>query len=157
MARSIEAAPERNGAWGNEKGEAVPCSKPTSDESITSDDAGTVDEIVQDQPPALPFSKARCIALVATVAGASFLNVSSRVALEISCVVFGTDYLCRLYLAKQWSLSCQQSDGTWTYQILGCSGWYLRIILHSAASFCFGAALQTSTANARSSSGVLLG
>lgn len=76
MARSIEAAPDRSEAWAKEKRETGPASKPNSDESITSDDAGTVDEIVQEQPPALPFSKARCIALVATVAGASFLNVS---------------------------------------------------------------------------------
>ncbi|KAK3488038.1 major facilitator superfamily domain-containing protein [Neurospora hispaniola] len=89
MARSIEAAPERNGAWGEEKREAVPCSKPTSDESITSDDAGTVDEIVQDQPPALPFSKARCIALVATVAGASFLNTVSGQAVVIVLPTIG--------------------------------------------------------------------
>ncbi|KAK3502967.1 major facilitator superfamily-domain-containing protein [Neurospora crassa] len=89
MARSIEAAPERNGAWGEEKRDAVPCSKPTSDESITSDDAGTVDEIVQDQPPALPFSKARCIALVATVAGASFLNTVSGQAVVIVLPTIG--------------------------------------------------------------------
>ncbi|EGO59381.1 hypothetical protein NEUTE1DRAFT_60728 [Neurospora tetrasperma FGSC 2508] len=89
MARSIETAPERNGVWGEEKREAVPCSKPTSDESITSDDAGTVDEIVQDQPPALPFSKARCIALVATVAGASFLNTVSGQAVVIVLPTIG--------------------------------------------------------------------
>lgn len=77
MARSIEAAPDRVEAWGNEKGEKEPASKSNSDESITSNDVATAEEIVQDQPPALPFSKARCIALVATVAGASFLNVSS--------------------------------------------------------------------------------
>lgn len=31
-----------------------------------------------DEQPPLPFSKARCIALVATLTGASFLNVSRR-------------------------------------------------------------------------------
>ncbi|KAK3337864.1 major facilitator superfamily-domain-containing protein [Neurospora tetraspora] len=83
MARSIEAAPDRSEAWAKEKRETGPASKPNSDESITSDDAGTVDEIVQEQPPALPFSKARCIALVATVAGASFLNTLSSQAVVI--------------------------------------------------------------------------
>jgi hypothetical protein len=39
--------------------------------------AAAIDQESQDDEPiGLPFSKARCIALVATVAGASFLNVS---------------------------------------------------------------------------------
>lgn len=91
MARSIEVVPDRVEveAWGKEKGDTGPdTGKPNSAESITTDDAGTVDDIVQDQPSALPFSKARCIALVATVAGASFLNVSRC---PLKSFEFGTD------------------------------------------------------------------
>ena len=50
---------------------------PTSDESVTSREVATDNEQNQDEDkPQLPFSKARCIALVATVTGASFMNVS---------------------------------------------------------------------------------
>jgi hypothetical protein len=36
---------------------------------------GSVQPVTEERAPGLPFSKARCIALVATVTGASFLNV----------------------------------------------------------------------------------
>lgn len=48
------------------------------DEKIAGDvtePTSDVSESGKDDAPALPFSKARCIALVATVTGASFLNV----------------------------------------------------------------------------------
>ncbi|GAP91933.2 putative major facilitator superfamily transporter [Rosellinia necatrix] len=44
-----------------------------------------------DTPPALPFSKARCIALVATVTGASFLNTLSSQAVVIILPTIGRD------------------------------------------------------------------
>jgi hypothetical protein len=46
--------------------------------SIRDDGAGSVGAVPPAEEPGLgpPFSKARCIALVATVTGASFLNVS---------------------------------------------------------------------------------
>jgi len=55
---------------------------PTSDNSSVIseavenvDDSDTPD---QGQQPSIPFSKGRCIALVATVMGASFLNVGAK-------------------------------------------------------------------------------
>ena len=48
---------------------------PASASSVRSGvECGAGDE-EEKRPPGLPFSKARCIALVATVTGASFLNV----------------------------------------------------------------------------------
>lgn len=54
-----------------------PSQQPTSEESEVSDAAVAVQETVmgQDRSSKLPFSKARCIVLVATLTGASFLNV----------------------------------------------------------------------------------
>lgn len=48
---------------------------PTSDESVTGGDAVEGEQNEDEKEPKLPFSKARCIALVATVTGASFMNV----------------------------------------------------------------------------------
>jgi len=49
---------------------------PSSEESEVSDVAEVAeDDDSQNLTPELPFSKARCIALVAVLAGASFLNV----------------------------------------------------------------------------------
>lgn len=51
--------------------------RPISDESEVSDDVAEVTEDAdQSLTSELPFSNARCIALVATLTGASFLNVS---------------------------------------------------------------------------------
>lgn len=53
--------------------------QPTSDESEVSDVAGVAEEsqeTAQNLTSGLPFSKARCIALVVTLTGSSFLNVS---------------------------------------------------------------------------------
>ncbi|KAI0906004.1 major facilitator superfamily transporter [Ustulina deusta] len=56
-------------------------SEPTSDFS----------ELVEKADPALPFSKARCLALVATVTGASFLNTLSSQAVVIILPTIGRD------------------------------------------------------------------
>lgn len=60
----------------NEKEEATtsPSAQGGGDNSETEDASNNL-KIDDDQPP-LPFSKARCIALVATLTGASFLNAS---------------------------------------------------------------------------------
>ncbi|KAI0869158.1 major facilitator superfamily transporter [Hypoxylon argillaceum] len=50
-----------------------------------------VSESGKDDAPALPFSKARCIALVATVTGASFLNTLSGQAVVIILPTIGRD------------------------------------------------------------------
>ena len=60
----IEAAPERDLEAREDKKERA---------SDVSEEGGEDD--VEDVKPGLPFSKARCIALVATLTGASFLNV----------------------------------------------------------------------------------
>lgn len=71
--RGPEIAPERwegieqEGAGSEEKGVAT--------EEEKSSGQARFDEVETEQPPQLPFSKARCIALVATLTGASFLNV----------------------------------------------------------------------------------
>ncbi len=48
---------------------------PSSEESEVSDVAEVTEDDNQNLTPGLPFSKARCIALVVVLAGASFLNV----------------------------------------------------------------------------------
>lgn len=67
------------------KRETPPQQRPISDESEVSDVAAEGAEVVGNQnqnlTSGLPFSKARCIALVATLAGASFLNVSHPILL----------------------------------------------------------------------------
>ncbi|KAI0202353.1 major facilitator superfamily transporter [Astrocystis sublimbata] len=72
------ASAERYGA---EKSVGVE-TEPTSD--------GSESEEVDEAPP-LPFSKARCIALVATVTGASFLNTLSTQAVVIILPTIGRD------------------------------------------------------------------
>ncbi|KAK3390818.1 major facilitator superfamily-domain-containing protein [Podospora didyma] len=65
---------------------------PTSDESVKSSQNVVVDNVDDgelDQPPPLPFSKGRCIALVATVTGASFLNTLSAQAVVIILPTIG--------------------------------------------------------------------
>jgi hypothetical protein len=57
---------------------SLPAPYPTSDETEVSDMAEAATEETNQHPASgsgLPFSKARCIALVATLSGASFLNV----------------------------------------------------------------------------------
>ncbi|CAH0049528.1 unnamed protein product [Clonostachys solani] len=49
------------------------------------------DEVETEQPPQLPFSKARCIALVATLTGASFLNTLSIMSVVIILPTIGED------------------------------------------------------------------
>ncbi|KAI5862642.1 drug resistance protein [Durotheca rogersii] len=49
------------------------------------------DESDEDDKPTLPFSKARCIALVATVTGASFLNILSIQSVVIILPMIGQD------------------------------------------------------------------
>lgn len=53
---------------------AEPCGENESPESVASG-AGREEDEVDDTKPGLPFSKARCIALVVTLTGASLLNV----------------------------------------------------------------------------------
>ena len=102
----------------------------------------------------LPFSKARCIALVATVTGASFLNVGgffTRSAIlrfpflvadwqhnktAISEMAHASDP--RHYRAKQSSSFCPQSDGTLAFPIPGSNGSFLLMRSLLAASCCFG-------------------
>jgi hypothetical protein len=57
-------------------GGVVQQQQPSSEDSEVSDAAGVAEENSQNLTPGLPFSKARCIALVATLTGASFLGVS---------------------------------------------------------------------------------
>lgn len=66
-----------------EKGLGGASRSPTSDdESLEVVDDNVADPGRQNQTPAgLPFSKGRCIALVITVTGAAFLNVSA-----VSCL-----------------------------------------------------------------------
>lgn len=49
--------------------------EPREDEKARVSNAYDEEEGLEDAKPRLPFSKARCIALVATLTGASFLNV----------------------------------------------------------------------------------
>ena len=68
-----------NAGTGSPDEKAVPATAveaPTSAESVTSREVVSDTEQNQDENKSkLPFSKARCIALVATVTGASFMNV----------------------------------------------------------------------------------
>ncbi|KAK3938802.1 major facilitator superfamily-domain-containing protein [Diplogelasinospora grovesii] len=72
---------------------------PTSDESVISDrdvangdvDGSGDDQDQDDDPQKLPFSKGRCIALVATVTGASFLNTMSGQAVVIILPTIGRE------------------------------------------------------------------
>jgi hypothetical protein len=57
-----------------ETGGALP--PPSSEDAEVSDVAEVAEDDSQNLTSGLPFSKARCIALVATLTGASFLNVS---------------------------------------------------------------------------------
>ncbi|CAG9937996.1 unnamed protein product [Clonostachys rosea f. rosea IK726] len=72
---------EQEGAGSEEKGVAT-------EEEKTSGQA-RFDEAETEQPPQLPFSKARCIALVATLTGASFLNTLSIMSVVIILPTIG--------------------------------------------------------------------
>ncbi|GAB1319127.1 Drug resistance protein [Madurella fahalii] len=65
--------------------------QPTSDLSDVSDIAEAAEETDPNPNPGLPFSKARCMALVATLAGASFLNSLSGQAVVIILPTIGRD------------------------------------------------------------------
>ncbi|KAK3353320.1 major facilitator superfamily-domain-containing protein [Lasiosphaeria hispida] len=79
----------------HEKGDSGVARPPTSDESSLSEAAvdvvDDVDSPEQNQPRELPFSKGRCIAIVATVTGASFLNTMSGQAVVIILPTIGRD------------------------------------------------------------------
>ncbi|KAK0619997.1 major facilitator superfamily-domain-containing protein [Immersiella caudata] len=67
---------------------------PTSDGSVTSDaveNAAVGGNEQDEQAPALPFSKGRCISLVLTVTGAAFLNTMSAQAVVIILPTIGRD------------------------------------------------------------------
>ncbi|KAI1503195.1 drug resistance protein [Biscogniauxia marginata] len=64
---------------------------PASVPSVQSGVECGVDGDEQKRPPGLPFSKARCIALVATVTGASFLNILSIQSVVIILPSIGED------------------------------------------------------------------
>ncbi|KAK4155016.1 aminotriazole resistance protein [Chaetomidium leptoderma] len=64
---------------------------PNSEDSEVSDVAEVVEEDNQNLTSGLPFSKARCIALVATLAGAAFLNSLSGQAVVIILPTIGHD------------------------------------------------------------------
>ncbi|KAK0629702.1 major facilitator superfamily-domain-containing protein [Bombardia bombarda] len=87
--------PQHTGEKGSEKGpnSTTAYRPPTSDESFVSDDAAAAVEVIESGPPPseLPFSKGRCIALVATVTGASFLNTLSGQAVVIILPTIGRD------------------------------------------------------------------
>lgn len=68
MSKVIEDLPE--------KGVEAIRREPTSEESSLSIVIEAAEEVEPYEPPTLPFSKVRCIALVLTVTGASFINVS---------------------------------------------------------------------------------
>lgn len=105
-----------------------------------------VDTDEHEEPP-LPYSKARCIALVVTTTGAAFTNV--RNLLVPSCLrpfTYTQPSWYRFYQSKQSSLPCRQSAGISTYQIQDSNGSFLRMLFPLAASSCSGVALRTSTA-----------
>lgn len=83
----MAVAPSDNGIGPESSGTRPEQEKVVTMEENGQDDAPTVtiakegaqvqeQQQEQEQEPGLPFSKARCIALVATVTGAAFLNVS---------------------------------------------------------------------------------
>ncbi|VUC27105.1 unnamed protein product, partial [Clonostachys rosea] len=72
---------EQEGTGSEEKGVV------TEDEK--SSGQARFDEVETEQPPQLPFSKARCIALVATLTGASFLNTLSIMSVVIILPTIG--------------------------------------------------------------------
>lgn len=96
-ARDEKAVPARHG---QQKGISPP--QPTSDESEISDIAEAAEVADANPNTGLPFSKARCIALVATLAGASFLNVS-RMSSRHLCFRLGHSPDHRACPARPWS------------------------------------------------------
>jgi hypothetical protein len=70
--KPIEASVEK--ARGGESPE-IPKFAPTEGSELLPEPMSDVSESEKDDVPSLPFSKARSIALVATLTGASFLNV----------------------------------------------------------------------------------
>lgn len=75
-------AHSRGPVWTQEQDKAVTMDAvvPAAHGSEDRKGEGT-DDGKDEQPPPLPFSKARCIALVATVTGAAFLNVRPSIKL----------------------------------------------------------------------------
>lgn len=79
MSKVIDDLPEKGSQVDDKRVEAIG-REPTSEQSSLSvviEDAENIEP--PDEPPALAFSKGRCIALVLTVTGASFINVSWRI------------------------------------------------------------------------------
>lgn len=103
---------------------------------------------------ALPFSKGRCIAIVITVAGASFINVRLSDTPGISSFKYLIIICCRPSPAKLSSSSSQPSAGSSTYLRRDCNGLFRRTTSRSAASCCCGVGLPISTASAKYSSWV---
>lgn len=98
-----------------------------------------------DEQPPLPFSKFRCIALVATLMGASFLNVSSPFHQRFA---YYTDpLLIRRYPFKASSLSCPQLARLLTFRRADSSGLFLPTRSPSVAFSCYGGVSPTFTAS----------
>jgi hypothetical protein len=76
MSSSSTNHPEKARPQHHDKDMGVAPQPPNSEDSEVSHAAEAAEEENQNLTLGLPFSKARCIALVATLAGASFLNVS---------------------------------------------------------------------------------
>ena len=72
MSKVIDDLPDKGVLQGDEKRIER---EPTSEEASLS----VVEVVENTEPPTLPFSKGRCICLVLTVTGASFINVSYQV------------------------------------------------------------------------------
>ncbi len=132
-----DQTPSASSALPGEKAESQsrlpdPDEESTSPGSVASgeDEQG---EEVQDAKPGLPFSKARCIALVATVTGASFLNV---------CRIIPQNEMNNLLLTvfrpsqpSQSSSFYHRSAMTWTSQKVDCNGSSLLTRLPSVSCF----------------------
>jgi hypothetical protein len=78
MSSPSQSDPEKVPTHHDDKitGGVVQVQQPSSEDSEVSDAAEVTEVNAQNLTPGLPFSKARCIALVATLTGASFLGVS---------------------------------------------------------------------------------
>lgn len=101
----------------------------------------------------LPFSKAKCVALVATLTGASFLNVSA-IPQNPSYAYYSTRVLTngRRPCPYRWSSSSSRPSARPSPSPSpACSGWCRPTPSPSAASSCSGAAWPTSAGGGASS------
>ncbi len=123
---------------------------------IVSDAAEVAEDDDQNLSPGLPFSKARCIALVATLTGASFLNVRLIIIilqlrvlnlLQERPLITHDD---RASQRKRWSSSSRRWVRNSASPKPGSSGSSRPTRSPLGASCCFGAGWPTSTGSARS-------